>query len=98
MPVVREAFVEALFYLAAALRAHVVAHLAGVGTADDVGRTPKLLIAPQAGYEYYGAVAARLWPARTAARADRPPRCAARPRASRRARRRTDGTCARGRP
>ena len=60
MPAVREAVVDGLFYPAApaALRAQVAAYLAGVGAGDDVGRPPKLLIAPHAGYEYCGAVAA----------------------------------------
>ena len=63
MPAVREAVVDGLFYPAApaALRAQVVDYLAGVGAADDVGRTPKLLIAPHAGYEYCGAVAAHAY-------------------------------------
>jgi hypothetical protein len=63
MPAVREAAVDGLFYPAApaALRARVVAYLAGVGAADDVGCTPKLLIAPHAGYEYCGAVAAHVY-------------------------------------
>lgn len=63
MPAVREAFVEGLFYAAApaALRAQVVDYLAGVGGANDVGRTLKLLIAPHAGYEYCGAVAAHAY-------------------------------------
>ena len=63
MPVVREAVVDGLFYPAApaALRADVVDYLAGVGAVGDVGRTPKLLIAPHAGYEYCGAVAAHVY-------------------------------------
>lgn len=63
MPAVREAAVDGLFYLAApaALRAQVVGYLAGVGPADDIGGTPKLLIAPHAGYEYSGAVAAHVY-------------------------------------
>ncbi len=63
MPAVREAVVDGLFYPAApaALRAHVADYLAGVGTVDDVGRTPKLLIAPHAGYEYCGEVAAHAY-------------------------------------
>ena len=63
MPAVREAAVDGLFYPAApaALRAQVVDCLAGVGAADDAGRTPKLLIAPHAGYEYCGAVAAHAY-------------------------------------
>src|SRR6185295_10426490 len=42
-------------------RAQVVDYLAGVGRADDIGGAPKLLIAPHAGYEYSGAVAARVY-------------------------------------
>ena len=63
MPVVREAVVDGLFYPAApaVLRAQVVDYLAAVGAPDDVGRTPKLLIAPHAGYEYCGAVAAHVY-------------------------------------
>ena len=63
MPAVREAAVDGLFYPAApaALRAQVVDYLAGVGRADDIGGAPKLLIAPHAGYEYSGAVAARVY-------------------------------------
>jgi AmmeMemoRadiSam system protein B len=63
MPAVREAVVDGLFYPAvpAALRAQVVDYLAGVGAADDIGLTPKLLIAPHAGYEYCGAVAAHVY-------------------------------------
>jgi len=63
MPAVREAVVDGLFYPAApaALRAQVVDYLAGVGRADDIGGAPKLLIAPHAGYEYSGAVAARVY-------------------------------------
>jgi len=63
MPSVREAFVDGLFYPAApaALRAQVVDYLANVGAVDVVGRTPKLLIAPHAGYEYCGAVAAHAY-------------------------------------
>ena len=63
MPAVREAAVDGLFYPAApaALRAQVVDCLAGVGAADDIGRPPKLLIAPHAGYEYSGTVAAQAY-------------------------------------
>jgi AmmeMemoRadiSam system protein B len=63
MPAVREAFVDGLFYAAApaALRAEVAACLAGVDAADVLARTPKLLIAPHAGYEYCGAVAAHAY-------------------------------------
>ena len=63
MPAVREAVVDGVFYPAvpAALRAQVVDYLAGVGAADDTGRTPKLLLAPHAGYEYSGAVAAHAY-------------------------------------
>jgi AmmeMemoRadiSam system protein B len=63
MPAVREAVVDGLFYPAApaVLRAQVVDYLAGVGAPDDEGRTPKLLIAPHAGYEYCGAVAAHVY-------------------------------------
>ena len=63
MPAVREAVVDGLFYPAApaVLRAQVVDYLAAVGAPDDVGRTPKLLIAPHAGYEYCGAVAAHVY-------------------------------------
>ena len=63
MPAVREAVVDGLFYPAApaALRAQVVGYLTGAGAADDIGRTPKLLIAPHAGYEYSGAVAAHVY-------------------------------------
>jgi len=63
MPAVREAVVDGLFYPAvpAALRAQVVDYLAGVGAADDIGRTPKLLIAPHASYEYSDAVAAHVY-------------------------------------
>jgi len=65
MPAVREAVVDGLFYPAApaapaALRAQVVDYLVGVGAAA-VERTPKLLIAPHAGYEYCGAVAAQVY-------------------------------------
>lgn len=60
MPAVRRAVVDGLFYPAApgALRAQVAHYLAGVGADDDAGRLPKVLIAPHAGYEYCGAVAA----------------------------------------
>ena len=63
MPAVREAVVDGLFYPAgsAALHAQVVDYLAGGGAADDIGGTPKLLIAPHAGYEYSGAVAAHAY-------------------------------------
>jgi AmmeMemoRadiSam system protein B len=63
MPAVREAVVDGLFYPAApwALRAQIVDCLLGAGTADDAGRAPKLLIAPHAGYEYCGAVAAQAY-------------------------------------
>ena len=64
MPAVREAVVDGLFYPAApaALRARIGDHLAGAGSAaDDVGRPPKLLIVPHAGYEYCGAVAAHAY-------------------------------------
>ena len=63
MPAVREAVVDGLFYPAgsAALHAQVVDYLAGVGATDNIGRTPKLLIAPHAGYEYSGAVAAHAY-------------------------------------
>ena len=63
MPAVREAVVDGLFYPAApaALRAQIVDCLAGVGAADDTGHAPKLLITPNAGYEYCGAVAAQAY-------------------------------------
>ena len=63
MPAVREAVVDGLFYpaVSAALHAQVVDYLAGVGATDNIGRTPKLLIAPHAGYEYSGAVAAHVY-------------------------------------
>ena len=60
MPAVREAVVDGLFYpaVSAALHAQVVDYLAGVGAADDIGRTPKLLIAPHAGTPIAGRFAA----------------------------------------
>lgn len=63
MPSVREAVVDGLFYPAArgALRAQIVDYLAGMVAVDDAGRAPKLLIAPHAGYEYCGAVAAQAY-------------------------------------
>ena|SRR5580765_934968 len=64
MPAVREAVVDGVFYPAvpAALRAQVVDCLAGVSDAvHDGGRTPKVLIAPHAGYEYSGVVAAHAY-------------------------------------
>lgn len=64
MPAVRRAAVDGLFYPAApgALRGEVAHYLAGVDTDDDAAqRPPKLLIAPHAGYEYCGAVAAHAY-------------------------------------
>jgi len=63
MPAVREAAVDGLFYPAApaALRARVLAYLAAANAATDIERTPKLLVAPHAGYEYCGAVAAHAY-------------------------------------
>lgn len=74
MPFVRRAVVDGLFYPAAAgaLRAQVVAYVAGVGVAaDDAGRSPKLLITPHAGYVYCGVVAAHAY-ALLARRRERP--------------------------
>jgi MEMO1 family protein len=58
MPAVREPVVDGLFYPAApdALRAQVASLLADAG--GGARAAPKLLIAPHAGYEYCGAVAA----------------------------------------
>jgi hypothetical protein len=58
MTAVRRAVVDGLFYPAApgALRALVASYLAGAD--DHAGHPPKALIAPHAGYEYCGAVAA----------------------------------------
>ncbi len=63
MPAVRPAVVDGVFYPAAprALRARIVDCLVGAGAAADVGRVPKLLIAPHAGYQYSGPVAARAY-------------------------------------
>ena len=64
MPTVRRAVVDGLFYPAApeALRGQVAGYLAGVGANGDAARSPlKLLIAPHAGYEYCGAVAAHAY-------------------------------------
>jgi AmmeMemoRadiSam system protein B len=64
MSAVRRAVVDGLFYPAAraALRAQIADHLAGVEADDDPERPPpKLLIAPHAGYEYCGAVAAHAY-------------------------------------
>jgi MEMO1 family protein len=60
MLTVRHAAVDGLFYPAApgALRAQVGSYLAGVSAYDDAARLPKMLIAPHAGYEYCGPVAA----------------------------------------
>jgi hypothetical protein len=59
MPAVRRAVVDGLFYAAApgALRAQVAGYLGGVGANGGAG-LPKVLIAPHAGYEYCGPVAA----------------------------------------
>ncbi|HKX42298.1 MAG TPA: AmmeMemoRadiSam system protein B [Burkholderiaceae bacterium] len=65
MPAVREAVVDGLFYPAAprALRASIVDYLVGAATAGDTAERgpPKLLIAPHAGYEYCGAIAAQAY-------------------------------------
>ncbi len=73
MPAVRHAVVDGLFYPAApaALRAQVADYLAGVDTADDAARLPKLLITPHAGYVYCGSVAAHAYALLTPRRARR---------------------------
>jgi AmmeMemoRadiSam system protein B len=60
MLAVRHAAVDGLFYPAAPgpLRAQVASYLAGVSAYDDAAPLPKMLIAPHAGYEYCGPVAA----------------------------------------
>jgi AmmeMemoRadiSam system protein B len=60
MLAVRRAVVDGLFYpaLPRVLRAQVADYLAGVGADDDATSLPKVLIAPHAGYDYCGPVAA----------------------------------------
>ena len=63
MLALRPAVVDGLFYPAApaALRAQVEAYLADVGAIGGATGSTKLLIAPHAGYEYCGVVAAHAY-------------------------------------
>jgi hypothetical protein len=63
MPAVRRAAVDGLFYPAApiALRGQISGYLDDIADNDGALPPPKLLIAPHAGYEYSGAVAARAY-------------------------------------
>lgn len=63
MPAVRRAAVDGLFYPAApiALRGQIAGYLDEVADSEGALPPPKLLIAPHAGYEYSGPIAARAY-------------------------------------